>query len=106
MRAPAGHLGDRRDARRENGRPDGQRLDLDPTDFIRRLSDGSWEPEPISPQLFGRTSVTVLRLAGTLDIPGEGLVQGPWRYAETRTRSDSATESKPATRAEPDVGLR
>ena len=32
-------------------------------------------------------AVTVLLFDGRLDVPGEGIVQGPWRYAETRVRS-------------------
>ena len=61
--------------------------ELDPASFAARLDETRWPESPVEPRIFGGTAITVLRLDGALDMPGEGPVSGPWRYAEVRTRS-------------------
>jgi hypothetical protein len=62
--------------------------ELDPASFAARLEEIRWPASPVEPRIFGGTAITVLRFDGSLDVPGEGPVSGPWRYAETRIRWD------------------
>lgn len=44
--------------------------------------------EDLEVEVFGDTAVSAARLVGTLTVPGGAQVEGPWRYTETRVRTD------------------
>jgi hypothetical protein len=97
---------------------------VDPASFAARLHELRWSESAVEPRIFGGTAITVLRIDGELDVPGEGVVQGPWRYAETRVRSSGEwlvsqievshlapprappSEGRGSTRAMPEAGER
>jgi hypothetical protein len=60
--------------------------EVDIATFATALSGLSWTPAPIDSRILGGTAIVVLRLDGTIDVAGFGPVDGPWRYAETRSR--------------------
>jgi hypothetical protein len=69
-------------------RGDGDGLELRPDQFRASLSKLAWTPGVLTSQVFGTTAVTVVDLAGALQVPGGETLLGVWRYAELRTRED------------------
>ncbi len=49
-----------------------------------------WASAEVDSRVFGATAVTVAHVAGTLRAPAGALLAGPFRYSETRVRSDGS----------------
>jgi hypothetical protein len=64
----------------------GEAVELRLGDWEQLLRDVDLEPGSFDVQLFGGTAVVVVSLEGTLTAPDGTLLEGPWRYAETRVR--------------------
>jgi hypothetical protein len=68
----------------------GETVELRLSDWVQLLHDIDLEPGAFDVQLFGGTAVVVVPVEGTLRAADGTLLQGPWRYAETRVRDGQA----------------
>ena len=68
----------------------GEAVELRLSDWAQLLHDVDLEPGAFDVQLFGGTAVVVVPVEGTLRTTDGTILEGPWRYAETRMRSGQA----------------
>ncbi|MEQ1857174.1 MAG: DUF5916 domain-containing protein, partial [Longimicrobiales bacterium] len=55
-------------------------------EWIGLARGGAWSVETIESRVFGRTAVTLAEVTGTLRFPGGVILEGEFRYSETRVR--------------------
>ena len=65
----------------------GEAVELRLSDWEQLLQDVDLEPGSFEVQQFGGSAVVVASLEGTLHAADGTVLQGPWRYAETRVRN-------------------
>ncbi len=66
----------------------GPLIELELDEWLQVFRGVDWTPVDVESRVLGATAVTVARVEGTLRLPSGTVVEGPFRYSETRVRGD------------------